>query len=62
IRDALQLIGAPTSAKELGVSKEQVIDALVHAHELRKDRYTVLGDRGLTRDAAERLATITKVI
>jgi glycerol-1-phosphate dehydrogenase [NAD(P)+] len=62
IRDALQLIGAPTSAKELGVSKEQVIEALVHAHELRKDRYTILGDRGLTPDAAERLATITKVI
>jgi len=62
IRDALQLIGAPTSAKELGVSKEQIIEALVHAHELRKDRYTILGDRGLTPDAAERLATITKVI
>ena len=62
IRDALQLIGAPTSAEELGVTREQVIEALVHAHELRKDRYTILGDRGLTPDAAERLATITKVI
>src|SRR5512136_453008 len=62
IRDALQLIGAPTSAKELGVSKEQLISALVHAHEIRKDRYTVLGDRGLNPDAAERLARITKVI
>ena len=62
IRGALQLIGAPTSAKELGVSREQLIEALVHAHEIRKDRYTILGDRGLTPDAAERLATITKVI
>jgi glycerol-1-phosphate dehydrogenase [NAD(P)+] len=44
------------------VTREQVIEALVHAHELRKDRYTILGDRGLTPDAAERLATITKVI
>ncbi|HEX9907446.1 MAG TPA: NAD(P)-dependent glycerol-1-phosphate dehydrogenase [Thermoplasmata archaeon] len=62
IRNALQLIGAPTTAKELGVSKENLIEALVHAHEIRKDRYTILGDRGLTPDAAEHLATITKVI
>jgi len=62
IREALQMIGAPTSAKELGVSNEQLISALVHAHEIRKDRYTILGDRGLTPDAAERLATRTKVI
>jgi glycerol-1-phosphate dehydrogenase [NAD(P)+] len=56
------MIGAPTSAKDLGVSKEQLIEVLVHAHEIRKDRYTVLGDRGLNPDAAERLARITKVI
>ncbi len=62
IREALQLIGAPTTAKELGVSKEQLIEALVHAHEIRKDRYTILGDRGLAPDAAERLAMLTKVI
>ena len=62
IREALLQIGAPTSAKDLGVSKEQLIEALVHAHEIRKDRYTILGDRGLNPDAAERLARITKVI
>ncbi|UCE81501.1 MAG: NAD(P)-dependent glycerol-1-phosphate dehydrogenase [Methanobacteriota archaeon] len=62
IREALRQIGAPTNAEELGISPEQIIDALVHAHEIRKDRYTILGDRGLTSDAAERLAKITKVI
>jgi glycerol-1-phosphate dehydrogenase [NAD(P)+] len=62
IREALLLIGAPTTAKELGVSNEQLIEALVHANEVRKDRYTILGDRGLAPDAAARLATITKVI
>lgn len=62
IRSALTMIGAPTTAEELGVSKEQLIEALVHAHEIRKDRYTILGDRGLAPDAAERLAKITKVI
>lgn len=62
IRNALAQIGAPTNAKELGVTREQVIEALVQAHEVRKDRYTILGDRGLTAEAAERLATLTKVI
>ncbi len=62
IREALQQIGAPTSAKELGVTKEEIIEALVHAHEIRKDRYTILGDSGLNPDAAERLAVITKVV
>ena len=54
-------IGAPTSAKELGISREQVIQALVTAHKIRKDRFTILG-MGLTYEAAERIATITKVI
>ena len=62
IRNALQMIGAPTTAKDLGVTNEQLIEALCHAHEIRKDRYTILGDKGLSPDAAERLATITKVI
>jgi glycerol-1-phosphate dehydrogenase [NAD(P)+] len=62
IREALRMIGAPTSAEELGVSSDQIIQALVNAHEIRKDRYTILGDRGLAPDAAERLARITKVI
>ncbi|HIH02207.1 TPA: iron-containing alcohol dehydrogenase [Thermoplasmata archaeon] len=62
IREALRMIGAPTNAEELGVSSDQVIQALVNAHEIRKDRYTILGDRGLAPDAAERLARITKVI
>lgn len=61
IREALMKIGAPTSAKELGVTTEQVIEALVTAHQIRKDRFTILG-MGLTREAAERIATITKVI
>jgi len=61
IREALARIGAPTSAKELGVSKEQIIEALVTAHKVRS-RFTILGQEGLTYEAAERLATITKVI
>lgn len=62
IRDALARINAPTTAAELGIDPEYIIEALTMAHTIRKERYTILGDRGLTREAAERLAKITEVI
>ena len=62
LKNALLTIGAPTTARELGVRNEEVVKALVMAHSIRPDRYTILGDNGLTREAAERLATTTGVI
>jgi len=62
IRDALVRINAPTTAAELGMDPEYIIEALTMAHTIRRERYTILGDRGLTREAAERLAKITEVI
>jgi len=62
VRDALLAIGAPTTARALGVTDDEVVQALVTAHEINKERYTILGDEGLTHDAAERLAKITKVV
>ncbi len=62
IRETLRRVGAPTTAEELGVSEEEVIEALCRAHEIRPERYTILGDRGLTREAAERVARVTGVI
>lgn len=61
IRAALKAIGAPVCASELGIKEEYIIKALLHAHEIRPDRYTILGT-GLTREAAEKVARITKVI
>ncbi len=61
IRDSLMEIGAPTTAREIGIPDEKIIEALMHAHEIR-DRYTILGKEGLNREAAEELATITGVI
>jgi len=61
IRNALLTIGAPTTAHALGVTDEEVIEALVHAHEIAPERYTVLGDSGLNFEAAEKLAKTTKV-
>lgn len=62
LRTNLHAIGAPVTARELGVSAEEVVAALVGAHRIRPERYTILGDNGLTREAAERLASVTGVI
>lgn len=62
LRTALHAIGAPVTAKELGTSADEVVQALVAAHRIRPERYTILGDNGLTREAAERLASVTGVI
>jgi glycerol-1-phosphate dehydrogenase [NAD(P)+] len=60
VRDALQSLGAPTTAEELGHDPEDVVEAATTAHEIR-DRYTILGD-GLSREAAMEAATVTGII
>jgi glycerol-1-phosphate dehydrogenase [NAD(P)+] len=62
LRQTLQTIGAPTTATGLGASPDEIVRALVLAHTLRPERYTILGDNGLTREAAERLARVTGVV
>ena len=62
IRDALRTIGAPVNAKGLGISPKDVLKAMTTAHRMRSDRFTILGDRGLSMDAAEAAAKETKVI
>lgn len=62
IKTALQNIGAPTTAAELGLTADEVVDALVMANKVRKDRFTILGENGLTRNAAYNLAKSTGVI
>ncbi len=61
IKRALRTIGAPTTARELGIPAKYVVKALTIAHRIRPDRYTILNE-GLNRKAAERLATTTGVI
>ncbi|MDT7901760.1 MULTISPECIES: NAD(P)-dependent glycerol-1-phosphate dehydrogenase [Acidianus] len=62
IRKALIRIGAPVTAKQLGVPNEIIIKALTIAHTIRPERYTILGDRGLTWASAEKVARNTGVI
>lgn len=62
IRDSLMKIGCPTTAKELNLADDELIFALSHAHEIRSDRFTILGDKGIGPDVAEKVASATGVI
>ena len=62
IRNSLKAVQAPTTAVELNIPEEDVIDALVMAHKIRPERYTILGDNGISKEAAYELAYKTEVI
>jgi len=62
IREVLHRIGAPVNAKQLGIDSEFVVEALTKAHSIRPERYTILGETGLTREAALKVASVTEVI
>jgi len=62
IRDTLKQIGAPTTARELGVKDEDVVKALEMAATIRPERYTILHKLNLNREAYEKVAKITQTI
>lgn len=62
IRDCLKTVNAPVNAKELGVSEDIIVEALSIAHSIRPNRYTILGDEGLSKKEAYDLASKTEVI
>ncbi|MBR3139614.1 MAG: NAD(P)-dependent glycerol-1-phosphate dehydrogenase [Methanobrevibacter sp.] len=62
IKNALESVQAPTTAKEVGISDDDIIEALVMANKIRPERYTILGDNGISEDAAHELALKTGVI
>jgi glycerol-1-phosphate dehydrogenase [NAD(P)+] len=62
IRATLQMVGAPTTAEELGIEPEFIIQALIKAQSIRPERYTILKERKLNYKSAEKLAKVTGVI
>jgi len=62
VKSVLQRIGASTTSKELELDASDIVKALTLSHEIRSDRYTILGETGLTSEAAEKLARATGVI
>ena len=62
IKDSLKAVQAPTTAGEIGIDDESIIEALMMAHKIRPERYTILGDNGISKEAAYELAYKTGVI
>ncbi len=62
IVNTLKNAGAPTTAKQIGLKKEVVAEALVIAQSLRPERYTILKQVKMTHKKALELAKSTNVI
>ena len=58
----LKDVGAPTTAKEIQLKSEMIVEALMIAQELRPERYTILKEIKMTKKKALNLAKITKII
>ncbi|MEM1986013.1 MAG: NAD(P)-dependent glycerol-1-phosphate dehydrogenase [Nitrososphaeria archaeon] len=60
LKSALEKIGAPTRLREVGISREEAINALLLAPKLR-ERYTILHKVNLSRDSAQKLIVETGI-
>ena len=58
----LKNVGAPTTAKEIGLKPKVLAKALTIAQSLRPERYTILSEKKITESSALKLAKLTKVI
>ncbi len=62
IKGTLKQIGAPITAKELGVKDEDIVKALHLASTIRPERYTILHKLKLNYEACETVAKATGII
>jgi len=58
----LKDVGAPTTAKQIGLKPDVIIEALIIAQDLRPERYTILKEIKMTEKRALSLAKNTKII
>ena len=58
----LKDVGAPTSAKQIGIKPEIIVKALMMAQDLRPERYTILKEIKMTEKVALNLAKNTGII
>lgn len=62
IKKTLEQVGAPTTAQDLGVKPDHVVEALVKAATIRLDRFTILEKQKMDFRTAKKLAKTTGVI
>jgi glycerol-1-phosphate dehydrogenase [NAD(P)+] len=58
----MKKIGLPTTSVELGLPSEVLVKALTIAHTIRPERYTILGEKGLSEEAAVKVLRETGVV
>ena len=58
----LKNVGAPTTAKQIGLKPDVIVEALMIAQDLRPERYTILKEIKMTEKTAKNLAKSTSVI
>jgi glycerol-1-phosphate dehydrogenase [NAD(P)+] len=61
VKESLEKVRAPTTAKEIGLTKEQVLEALMMAKKLRKKRFTILEAANPTKEDFEIILSKTGV-
>jgi Glycerol dehydrogenase and related enzymes len=62
VKRSLERAGCPTKFSQLGITEEQLVDAIVRAPSIRPERYTILHKLNLDRNEARSLARRTNVI
>ncbi|MDK2795444.1 MAG: glycerol-phosphate dehydrogenase [Archaeoglobaceae archaeon] len=62
IREALRNAGAPTKAEQIGLSRDQLIEALLYAKKIRKKRFTILEALDLSKEDFEKAIEETRVV
>lgn len=62
VRDILNKVGLSIKGASYGYTKEELVTALSIAHKIRPERYTILGESGVSREAAERILAEVGVI
>lgn len=61
VAETLENVGAPTKAKQIKLTEEHVVKALVTAQSLRPDRYTILSKIKMDKKSARQLAKSARV-
>lgn len=61
IKEKMKELGLPTTAKEIGISKELLIEALVNSKGVR-ERYTILDEKDITKERAEEILKTVGII
>lgn len=65
IRAVLRFMGLPTTLSQIGLTKDQLVEVIIHAPETRNERYTVLNkiklDENYLRDLLDKLFVETRL-